>query len=117
MSFVDAWTRLGDACEAVEGIRVIRRPGVTGDPPCVYVPPPALTWDGYVDAPTEAVFEVVLAVRADAHAIERLFDLLPLVTEALDGAENAVVKEAEPSVWRVGTAELPCYLIRTEVSV
>ncbi len=119
MSYREAWTRLGDACEQVEGVRVLRRPTVTGDPPVVYVQPPSLTWDAYGTGPTEAVFEVIIAVRADAHAVERLFDLLDPVTEALDTADgvSAVVKESEPGVWRVGTAELPCYFIRCEVSL
>lgn len=110
---------LCDALDTVGGLRVLRRPGALGNPPVAYVPPPELTWDGYVTEPTEAVFEVVLAVAADDRAIENLFRFLPLVTAAIEDAEqvDAVVKTATPGVWRTGNTELPCYFIRTEVAV
>jgi hypothetical protein len=118
---VEAWRRLCDVLREVEGITLVPRPGGQATPPAIYVPPPSLTWDGYRDEPTEAVYEVVLAVKADELAIERLFDLLGVVTQAIDragheGRVDAVVRTAEPGVWRVGNLELPCYFIRTEVA-
>lgn len=108
-------------CDAVEqyapGVRVLRRPGVSGEPPLVYVQPPTLAWDTFDPDPNEAVFEVILAVAADEKAIERLFDLLPQVSAAVDRAENTVVKSAEPGVWRAGASELPAYFIRAEVAI
>lgn len=121
--YVAAHAGLADAIQAgVDTVRVLRVPGVVGDPPLVYVQPPTLSWDGYITEPTESVYEVVLAVKADEHAVQRLFELLPLVTAAIDGARqthnvDAVVKTAEPGVWRVGNTELPAYFIRTEVSI
>jgi hypothetical protein len=103
--------------QGAQGVRTLRRPGVAGETPLAYVQPPTLSWDGFEIDPTEAVFEVILAVAADEKAIERLFDLLPQVTNALDQAEDAVVKSAEPGVWRAGASELPAYFIRVEVAI
>lgn len=119
-SYQDAHAGLCDEIEAaVPGLRVIRKPGALGTPPAVYVPPPSLTWDGYVQDPTEAIFEIVLAVAADEKAIERLFRFLGPLCAAIDAAESidATVKSAEPGVWRTGGTELPCYFVRTEVSI
>jgi hypothetical protein len=112
----------GQLCDAVDGVvpgvRVYRRPGASLNPPAFYVQPPSLTWDAYEDDPTESVFECVLVVAADDRALARLFELLPQVTRALDeSAAEAVVKSAEPGIWRVGTAELPAYFIRVEVAL
>jgi hypothetical protein len=117
-SYKLAAAALADAAETVSGVRVLRRPGAQGAPPLVYVPPPSLTWDGYEINPTDAVFEVVLAVAADEYAIERLYEFLPPVCEALDTAKgcDATVKSAEPGVWRAGSTDLPAYFIRVEAA-
>jgi|SRR5262245_1287829 len=106
------------AAPAKQRFRVERKPGPLGNPPTVYIPPPELTWDAVMRAPTEAVFEVVVAVAADEFAIERLFALLPIVTTAIDDAENldASVLSATPGVWRSGNVDLPCYFVRTEIA-
>lgn len=103
---------------AIEGLRVEQRPGKAPAPPVVYIPPAAFAWEGYVLAPTEATFELVLAVAADERAVEALYDLLPQVTESIDGsAVDAVVKSADPGVWRVGSVELPAYFITVEAAI
>jgi len=103
-------------------VTVLRRPGKLGTPPVVYVPPPSLTWDAAVAAPTEAVFELVAAVKADEDAIERLFELLDPLSEAIfdagrTGGLDAVIVSCEPAVWTTGGTELPAYFVRTEVAV
>lgn len=108
----------GVEAAAIEGLRVFRRPGAALFPPAVYVPPPVVTWDVYDAEPTSAQFEVILAVAADERAVARLFELLPLVVAALEFSQaEAVVRKAEPDVWRVGTTELPCYAIVTDVGL
>lgn len=115
---VAAREALAVACESVQGVVVVRRPGVQFAPPAVYFPLPTLSWDGYEPEPTEAVFEVVLAVAATERAIEQLEELRPLVTAALDeSTADAVVKTAEPGLWRSGNTELPCYFIRIEAAI
>lgn len=119
-SYSEAHAGLCDEIEqAVSGIKVARKPGSMPTLPAVYVPPPSLTWDGYVQDPTEAIFEIVLAVAADEKAIDRLFRHLGPLTAAIDAADSvdATVKSAEPGVWRAGGVELPCYFVRVEVSI
>ena len=109
---------LADLLTEIEGLRVERRPGAAPAPPALYVPPATMSWDGYAAAPTEASFELVLAVAADERAVETLYDLLPQVTETIDGSTvDAVVKSAEPGVWRVGAVELPAYFITVEAAI
>jgi hypothetical protein len=108
---------------AIEGlvpdVRCIREPGAQGNPPIVYVGPPSLTWQDYGFGPTTAVYEVVLAVAADERAVDRLFDLLGPVTDAIDGSREAEasVVSAEPGVWQAGNSNLPAYFIRAEAAV
>ncbi len=118
---VQTWRDLCDVLDEVEGTRLVRSPGAPVNPPVIYVPPPSLAWDSYGDAETDAVYEVVVAVASDERAIERLFELLPRVTAAINeaggtGRVDAVVRSADPGVWRVGNLELPCYFVRTEVA-
>lgn len=109
---------LATLLETVGGLRIERRPGGAPAPPVLYVPPAELTWDGYALAPTAASWQLVLAVAADERAIEALYDLLPQVTETIDGSSvDAVVKSAEPGVWRVGAVELPAYFITVEAAI
>lgn len=121
-SYVEAHALLCDVLEEVgQGdvrFGVARKPGPLGNPPMVYVPAPELTWDGYVTAPTESVFEVVVAVAADEFAIEKLFLLLPVITTALDTTQavEATVRSAVPGVWRSNNTDLPCYFVRTEIA-
>lgn len=122
MSSTDGVRSTGEAlaqvCETIPDLRVLRQPGVAGAPPLVYIPPASLTWGGYAHAPTEAVFELVLAVASSPAAIEALYALLPLVTEAIDDSDvDATVVSAEPGLWRTGTVEYPAYFIRIEAAI
>lgn len=108
---------LAAALRTVDGLRVYTDPGAVIDPPGALVGPPQLTWGGYVAAPTEARFVVVLMVAADERALERLWDLVPLVAAAVDTVPDAVVRQANPGVWLTGGIELPCYEIQIEASL
>lgn len=103
----------------VPEVRCLREPGVAGDPPFVYIGPPSLTWETYGVSPTSAVYEVVLAVTADERAVDRLFDLLDKVANAIDESReaDAAVVSAEPGVWQAGNTNLPAYFIRAEAAV
>jgi hypothetical protein len=89
-------------------------PNVTSN--TAIIGPPALIWEGMCDGPTSARFLVyVVAVPADERAIERLWELVPLVAEAIDDVTDAVVTTALPGQW--GSANLPCYELTVEVSL
>jgi hypothetical protein len=86
-------------------------------PPAALVQPPVLSWAGYRDGPTSATFEVAVCVAFDDRAMERLYELVPLVANALEEVADAAVTEARPGTFRVGSAELPCYSITVETSL
>ena len=115
---VEVLEAAGKAAPAGVQFGATGKPGPLGNPPMALVPAPELTWDAVMGAPTEAVFEVVIAVAADERAIERLFLLLPIVTAAIDDADglDASVLSATPGVWRTGGTDLPCYFVRTEIA-
>lgn len=113
----DMSAALAAALGTVAGLSVYTDPGVSADPPAVLIGPPSLTWDGYVSAPTDARYELILMVAADERANERLWDLLPQVAAAVDTVQDAVVRSAEPGAWTTGTTELPCYRITVETSL
>lgn len=86
-------------------------------PPAALVSPPVLVWTGYRDGPTSATFEVAVCVAFDDRAMERLYELVPLVAAALEEVSDASVTEARPGTFRVGSADLPCYSISVETSL
>jgi len=104
---------------AVPQVRCTRQPGAQAEPPMVYIGPPSLTWEDYGLGATSAAYEVVLAVPADERAVDRLFELLDPITNAIDEGEDAgaVVVSAEPGVWQAGNTNLPAYFIRAEAAV
>ncbi|WP_181778929.1 hypothetical protein [Pseudonocardia pini] len=114
----EAWAALNAALKAVDGVRVYEDLGTTFDPPALVVMPPELSWDGYLSAPTEATFTVVLAVRADERAMQRLWDLAPAVAVAIDQVQDAVVKRAIPGTTPSGSGSpLPAYLFEVECAL
>jgi hypothetical protein len=86
-------------------------------PPVALVQPPVLGWAGYRDGPTSATFEVVLCVAMDSRAMERLYDLVPTVAEAIEDVPDASVTEARPGTFPLGGQSLPCYSITVETSL
>lgn len=111
----DAAASLILALRGVDGVRIYDDPAATIDPPGIVLAPPTLTWDGYRTEPTDATFVVAVVVRPDARAMERLWDLVPLVAAAVDGVPDAAVRRAEPGTWTAN--DLPAYLIEIEVAL
>lgn len=108
---------LQTAAKGVAGVRVHTDLGAAVDPPATIVGPPALTWEGACVEPTEAQFPVWVVEAADERAMERLWERVPLVSEALDGAEDATVRRADPGTYPTGGVELPAYVITVDVAL
>lgn len=116
MSAADAFASLVATLGQVGGVRVLVDVGQpVASPPALVIPPPALTFDAYHPAPTEATFKVALVVTADERAVDRLLTLLPQVAAAVHDSDDAALIAAEPGSW--GSPPLPCYLLTIEVSV
>lgn len=97
------------ALEAVPSLRVYRDPGGVVDPPAAVLGPPSLLWRGVCAGPTEATFPVYVVTKADEHALERLWDLVPSVAAAVDTVPDAAVTGAEPGSYQSGAVSLPSY--------
>jgi len=76
-----------------------------------------VTWEGYCPEPTEAAFIVWAVVDADDRALPRLWDLVAVVSDALDEVKDAAVRRAHPATYPSGSTELPAYQITVEVSL
>jgi len=100
----------------VDGVRFYDY-GDNIDPPAVLVSPPTIDWEGYASQPTTATIQVFLVVGQTDRALPQLLKYLPLVSEALDGVENAVVRTANPTIFQAGNTDLPCYAISVEISL
>lgn len=93
------------------------------DPPAVALSPPSLTWDGPFEfGPSAATWVIALVVASGNGTttlgpVGDLFTLLPVVAQAIDGTADAVVRQAEPGVYRAGASELPAYFITAEVAL
>jgi hypothetical protein len=112
------WDALEEALSGVEGCRVYQDPGATLDPPALVVIAPLLTWDGYRSVPSEATFTVLLAVKSDDRANQRLRELRPLVSAAIESVEDAVLIRAIPGATPNGSGgALPSYLFEVECSL
>lgn len=90
--------------------------GASVNPPCIMLGPPALEWEGVCVGPTSARWLVYVIVPADERAMERLWELVEPVADAIDGTP-AVVIRADPGVYAAGTQDLPCYEFQVEVSL
>jgi len=113
----DMAASLLEALRGVDGLRVSMDTGGTVSPPEAVLHPPTLVWDAFVSTPTTATFTASLVVAADDRAMERLWDRLPAVTEAVDTVPDAVVVRATPGTFTSGGAQLPAYLLTIEVSL
>lgn len=114
-------TEAAEALEAalttVEGLRTYRDPGANVAPPAVVLGPPLLRWEGFRAGPTSATFTVFLVTAADDRALERLWQWVPVVAEALDEVTDAATSTATPGTFPAGGADLPCYQLQAEVSL
>jgi hypothetical protein len=105
------------ALKTVEGLRVIRDPGGQVDPPAAVLGAPRLTWESMCADPTAATFPVWVLTTFDERAVERLWDLVVEVAEAIDTELQASVTTADPDVFSLGGQELPAYRINVEVAL
>lgn len=105
------------AVEEVDEIRVYTDPGATVDPPGVVIAPPTLTSETYGLGFTLAAFRVVVVTAADEYAVERLWDLVPAVSEAIERNTDGAVTRAAPGQWGEQGAALPCYELTVEMGL
>lgn len=119
MSVQQAAADLEAAVRQVDGVRFYRDPSAAMvDPPAALVGPPRITFDGMCPGPTAATFVVYVLASMDERAVSRLWDLVPLVAEAIDEqVRDAVVTEANPGVFDAGGNDLPSYEITVEVAL
>ena len=115
-AIADAAVMLETALKGMDGVRAYRDPGANLQCPAAVLGPPALTWETGCVGPTSARFLVYAVVDADERAVEKLWDLVDQVANAID-ATDAVVVHADPAVYTSGTRQLPCYEITTEVGL
>lgn len=103
----------------VETLRVHTDPDAVLDPPAVVIGPPVLTWSSYCvgSDPDEAKFPVVLAVKADSLAMERLWELVPTVAAALESVRDVTVSTAEPLTWGPPDKSFPAYRFTVSVAL
>lgn len=118
MSIVsDAATRLTEALQAVEGVR-LHGPGDNVDPPALIIGFPRLTFSGYCPGQiTGAAFPVFLVVAMDDRAQQRLWELAEPVAEAVESTVDATISSCEPGLYPAGQTELPSYTFTVEMSL
>ena len=104
-----------DALELGPDVPAWDDPGQDITPPCTMIGPPLLRWEGQWAVPTSARFLVYVIEQLSAGAVERLWDLVPVVAETLDQHTGGVVIEASPAVYLQGNTQLPCYELVVEV--
>ena len=117
-------TVIGDTAEAlrtalrgVKGLRVFDDPGAVNSPPGAVVGPPVLRWESYDAMPSSATFTVYLIAKAEARAMDRLFEYLPLVAAAVDTVTDAVVTTAQPGMYQANGSDLPTYELTVTVGL
>jgi len=113
----DAAKALTAALDAVTGLRVYADPGADVRPPAAVLGPPSLVWESVCTDPSGARFLIYVIQQVDERALERLWDLVPLVAEALDAVPDMAVTRADPGSYSSGGTDLPAYLIQVEVSL
>lgn len=106
---------LVDALELIPDVPHYKDLGEDIRPPCTVLGPPALRWETDSVSPSDARFLVYVVEQLSAGAVERLWDLVPVVSAAIDENTGAVVLEAAPAVYLQGNTQLPCYELVVEV--
>jgi hypothetical protein len=110
----DAAGEISEALDAIPDLPTHIDPGANIQPPATVLGPPALRWETGLIGPTSARFLIYVIVPADDRAVERLWELVVTVADAID-ATSAVVLTADPATYVVGTTSLPCYELVVEV--
>lgn len=113
----DVALALKAALETVPGVRVYTDLHTPVDPPGIVLGPPSLTWSAHCNGPTSGRFLAYVVVTADDRALTALWDLVPLVADAVETVEDAVVMRADPANFSGGSSDLPSYMIEIEVSL
>lgn len=109
----DLAAALGAAAGSVEGVQLTTL-GASLNPPAVVVGPPRFTPLGVCAGPATATFPVTIAVALDDRALERLWELVPAVWEAIEDQTDAVVIAADPGTYSTGSGDLPAYELTVE---
>lgn len=112
----DATADLAAAAAGVDGVRV-RALGEAVTPPAVVVGPPRLTPLTTCPGPSTASFPVHVVVGLDDRALERLWELVPAVWEAIEENTPAVVIAADPGTYSTGTGDLPAYQLQVDYPI
>lgn len=109
----DAAQAIAAAAGTVEGVRVYTDPTQVIDPPGVVVAAPRLYWDTVTVAPSRAVFALYVVTPADDRQLSRLWELVPLVAEAVSQTGEFGVDQdgATPTTFTSGSTSLPAYSI------
>lgn len=116
-AIADTAALLNQALDAIVDLPTTTDPGANIQPPATVLGPPALRWEVGCVGPTSARFLVYIIVPSDDRSVERLWDLIEVVDEAIDTVPDAVVLEANPATYVVGTTPLPCYELVVEVAI
>jgi hypothetical protein len=110
---------LSAALDDIDEVPTYTDPSLPVSPPCTVLGPPQVRWEDGNPAPSSARFLIYVVENQTAGAIERLWDLLPIVAQAIDANTTAVVDPASgalPGVYiAAGTQQLPCYELVVEV--
>lgn len=119
MTIAEKAAELAEALRTVTlpGFRVYPDVGPGVSPPGAVVGAPTFRWETGSAAPTSARWPVWLVVTAGDRAAQHLWELLPPVTEALDGVLDAAVVEASPGTYPTSGGDLPAYIIEIEVNL
>lgn len=112
----DATADLEAAAGSVAGVRV-HPLGAPITPPGVVISPPRLTPLSSCVGPGTATFAVHVVVALDDRALERLWELVVAVWEAVEDATPAVVTAADPGTFNSGTGEMPAYQLTVEYPI
>lgn len=118
MTVKEAAEALQAALKTVPGTRVYTDPSAMVDPPGLVIGPPRLQWQTMCTGPTEAVFTVYVVTALNDRTLERLWELVPQVADAVDNnMYDAVVLRADPGVFPAGGPDLPAYEMTIEISL
>lgn len=102
--------------KTIPGLHAHVMDGRQANPPVAIVGPPSMRWTGYCGPASEMTFPVTLVVRKDDKTIERLYDLLPAISVAIDTVEDASVVAATPGTWGSADDGYPAYTLTIEVA-
>lgn len=120
MSIKDAAEQLAAALRLVPGMSegsVYTHPAAPNlRCPALVIGPPGLDFDeAPTPDPTQARFPIYAVVDESARAVEELWELVPLVSAAVDEHTSGVIVSAEPFPFPYGTTDLPSYQLIAEV--